>query len=81
MRFEEYDYKKIKRRANLFKLITDFQKSGFKCAKLEDLQYVSAAVGARALNAACKHYKIKHIKAVIKKGDIFLINELLHSDK
>ena len=80
MKFTNYDYKKLRRRSNLFKLITDFQKSCFKCAKLEEWEYVNADIGARSINNACKTYKILHVKAVVNDGEIFLVNELIRSD-
>ncbi len=77
MKFVEYDYKKLKKYNKLFNLITDFQKSELKCAKLENWNYACAEVGARAINGACKRYNVSHIKAIVSKGEIFLINDAI----
>lgn len=77
MIFKEFDYKKLKRRSNLYKLLEDFRNSGIKCAILENWNYVNAAVGARSINSACANYKHPYIKAVTKDGQIYLINDLI----
>lgn len=77
MKFRECELEQVKKRNSLFNLIEDFSNSGLKCAILEDWKYVSANVGARAINSAAVTYKRKHIKARIRNGNIYLINELI----
>ena len=78
MIFKEYNFKELKPiRTKMFKFLTDFQNSGLKCAKIEDWNYVSAESCQSSILAACKHYKILNIKAVIRKGEIFLVNTLI----
>lgn len=77
MKLVEYDYKKLRIYSNNTKILTDFQKSELKCAKLEDWSWANAGVGARALNGSCKNLKLYHIKAIVRCGEIYLVNEAI----
>lgn len=76
MKFTKYKFEEIKPsiRAKWFNLLMDFQNSGIKFAKLEDWKHQTAESCQSTIIASCKYYKITHIKAVIRRGEIFLVN-------
>lgn len=75
--FKEFEYEKTRPYGNLRKLIKDFRDSGFKCAILENWEYANALVGARSINTACKRYKTEYVRAIVRKEQIYLVNDLV----
>ena len=74
MRFTEYKGR-IRKKANVTKLIDDFHNSGMQVAKLEDWEYVTAISGAGTINRAAKREGIRTIKAITRNGEIFLVRQ------
>lgn len=69
---EPHERKKGFKRTKLLALIEEFRDSGLDLARLEDWNYTSAKVGANAVNAAAKHFKIGCVHAFTRNGNIYL---------
>lgn len=77
MFFVKYDYKKLRKNTNLTKLVLDFEASNEKCVKLEDWKYCSAESGANNIKRVAKRLERPYIRAIVRKGEIFLVNDLI----
>lgn len=82
MKFTECDFEKVKyrgfyKRTKLYDLLLSFANAHIKCAKVEDWQYKNAMTGARVINASIKHFKFAGIRAISRRGEIYLVNELV----
>lgn len=74
MKLVPYDAKKITGgKSDNYSLINEFIDSGWECAKIEDYSQKDANSCATALNSSIKRYKRFTIKAVVRKGDVYLI--------
>ena len=77
MYFTEADIKKVGnyKRTKIFALLEDFKNSGMKCAKLEGWSYASAKTGTNSISESIKRYNFDGIRAVAKRGEIYLVND------
>lgn len=64
-------YKKTK----WLEIIDEFVNSEMKCAKLEEWDNKSSNSAATALNNSIKRFNKKGIKAIERKGEVFLVKE------
>ena len=64
-------YKKTK----WLEIIDEFVNSEMKCAKLEEWDNKSSKSAATALNNSIKRFNKKGIKAIERKGEVFLVKE------
>lgn len=69
---EPHERKKGFKRTKLLALIEDFKNSDLDLARVEDWEYVSAKVGANAINAAIRNFKIGGVRAFTRKENIYL---------
>lgn len=79
MRLIPYDLQKIQKNAykksdNLL-LLEEFRDSGMKCAKVEGFTQKTAGYCATSLNASIKRYKMFNIRAMTRKGKVYLVRE------
>lgn len=82
IRFVECDYKEVEKptRSNLTNLLAAFENRHIKCAKIEDSTYCSPRCGANTINRRAKSLNLFHIKAVVRNGNIYLVNQILNKD-
>ena len=64
------------RKTKHYELLLEFAESDMECALVENWNGKSAAIKAANLNRSAKHFKMNHIRAVVRKGKIYLIKEL-----
>lgn len=79
MKLIPYDAEKIrpemyKKSKNLL-ILEEFQNSGLECARVEGFTQANAGYCASSLNLSIKHYKIYNIRAISRKGKVYLIKE------
>lgn len=77
MRFVAYDIKKLRRNGKPSKMLVEFSEAGIKCARVEDWKYASAETGARSINESAQKLHMPHIRASVRNGEIYLINDLV----
>lgn len=65
-----------KPKSNLQKLLKDFTESGMKCAKVTEFNHKSAKILVSALSWAITRYRLYHLKAVMRGGEVYLVNEV-----
>lgn len=75
--FEPYNKEKLNvtnwKRTDNQRLIEDFVASDLDCVKVIGWHHNNATNCARALNASAKRYHWYHVKAMTRKGEVFLI--------
>lgn len=74
MRFVACD-ETIFARSDNFRLLSEFVDSGLKCAKVEGSHHKSPHYCASSLNQSAKRYNFFSVKAVVRNGELYLINE------
>lgn len=57
------------------KILEDFANSGLECAKVEGFPQKNAGQSAASLNQSIKRYKMFTIRAISRKGEVFLIKQ------
>ena len=79
MKFKPYDRNAIGvyKMTDNMEFIRNFVNSGLACAKVEDYTQKNAYICANVLNGAAKRLLCPHVKAITKKGEVYLINELI----
>ena len=78
MNLVAYDKKKLDnpysyKRAKWLKMIDEFVESDMDCAKVKDFTHKSATSCTAALNTAIRRYHKDGIRAIERKGEVFLI--------
>lgn len=62
-------------RSDNFRLLSEFVDSGLKCAKIEGSTHSDPHCCASSLNLSAKRYNFFSVKAVVRKGEVYLVNE------
>lgn len=75
--FDEVNYRGFYKRTKLYDILLSFVNAHIKCARVEDWRYTDAMVGARVINTSIKRFKFAGIRAISRKGEIYLVNELV----
>lgn len=77
MRLIPYDVKKVNavgfKVSNNYKTLLEFAKSKMECAKVEDYTQANASGCAASLNASIKRFHLDGIRAISRKGNVYLI--------
>lgn len=73
---EELGRKRAKRADN-YKLLSDFADSDMKCARVDGWQHKSAHVCATSLRKTIESYNMFDITVFVRKGNVYLIKTLL----
>ena len=80
MRLIPYDLKKVKpgmyKKSENLLILEEFQDSGLECARLEGFTQAKARYCASSLNMSIKRYKISNVRAITRKGKVYLIKEI-----
>ena len=63
--------------SDVFDTLNEFSQSGIRCAKLDSYPHKSAYCCAGSFRTAIKRYKRTHIKVMVRKPDVYLINTLI----
>lgn len=81
MKFTQVDEREITEKgicvSDVFKTLNDFAECGYRCAKLDSYPHKTAVSCASAFRVAIKRYNRPHIKVMIRKNDVYLINTLI----
>ena len=85
MRFEAYDInlveaKGYKRSPNV-RLLNEFVNSGLVCATVEDFEQRDANVCATSLRKTALRERLYSVKVIVRKGKVYLINEIIANKK
>lgn len=56
-------------------ILEEFQNSEYDCVKVKAWNHNSAYACTTSLNMSIKRYKIMNIRAITRKGEVFLIKE------
>lgn len=62
-----------KRKAHIFDILMEFEKSGFECAEIVEWEHATSCSIAASLYLAIERYQFKNIKPVQRSGRIFLV--------
>ena len=79
MKLVPYNKKDIEvgyRKTKHYELLLEFAESDMECALVENWNGKSATIKAANLNRSAKRFKMNHIRAIVRKGKIYLIKEL-----
>jgi hypothetical protein len=81
MKFTQVTETEIKEKglvaSDAFDTLNAFSQSGMRCVKLNSYPHKTANICASAFRAAIKRYKRHHIKVMVRKNDVYLINTLI----
>lgn len=82
MRIVPYDFKKLNdtkyfKKTELQKILEEFLESGADCVKIEEWTQKNASGCASSFNNAAKRYKMSGVKAISRKGEVFLVKASL----
>lgn len=66
----------IRRRCNLFAMLTEFAESEHKCVEIEDHKYKTATIGQTSIMSAIKRYRFNNIKVVVNGNRIYLVKQM-----
>lgn len=77
MRLKQWERAKLGRcgKTDNRSVLEEFIESGFECAKVEGWKHKNASVCVSSLTGSIHTYKMCGIKAVTKRGDVYLIKE------
>ena len=56
-------------------ILVEFSESGMKCAKVEGWTCKDCYIAVGSLNSSIKRYKMTGIRAIARKGKVYLVNE------
>lgn len=77
MKLVPYDVRKLDvggyKVSDNYKTLLEFVEGNLECAKVEDYTQTSAACCAASLNASIKRYHLDGIRAISRKGNVYLI--------
>jgi hypothetical protein len=76
MRLIPYDVHKLKggyKRTRNYEVLKEFADSDLDCAKLVEFTQASAHICANSLNKSALRFKMYNIKAITRKGEVYLI--------
>jgi hypothetical protein len=81
MKFVEYDIEQVAlhryKKTDNMKLLDEFSESGLACAKVEEYTQRDAHICAASLRKTALHAHMSHIKVIVRKGEVYMINELI----
>jgi hypothetical protein len=80
MKLIAYDKTKLEningfKKSDILMVIEEFTASGMDCVKVEGYTHKSATSCMSSLSNAIKRYKIGGVRALVRKGEVFLIKE------
>lgn len=64
------------RKTKHYELLLEFAESDMDCALVENWVGKNASIKAANLNRSAQHFKMLHIRAIVRRGNIYLIKEL-----
>lgn len=73
---EEFGKKRAKKADN-YKLLTEFADSDMKCARVDGWKHKSAHICATSLRKTIENYNMFDIAVFVRKGEVYLIKTLL----
>lgn len=56
-------------------MLEEFKDSDLDCVKVVDWTQAQAASCSNSLNASIKRYRMNNIKAIVRKGEVYLIKK------
>lgn len=65
-------------RTDVFETLNAFQESGLKCAQVTEYTHKNAASCACALRQGIKRFNRYHIKVMVRKDRVYLVNTLMN---
>ena len=82
MKLVPYDEKKLfckpkQKYSDIRTLVINFQSSGFSCVEVKEFTQKTAGNCCTSINKACKRMHVEHIRAITRKGRVFMYNEIL----
>ena len=69
--------KSYSERTDVFETLNAFQESGLKCVKITEYTHKNANSCATALRVGIKRFNRYHIKVMVRKDNVYLVNTLL----
>lgn len=69
--------KKRAKKADNYKILTEFADSDMKCARVEGWQHKTAHICAASLRNTIENYNMFDIAVFVRKGEVYLIKTLL----
>lgn len=80
MKLIPYDKAKIEgimyyKKTDNLKILEEFASSGLDCAKVDEFSNKSAFSCSNSLNHSIKRYKFAGIRAISRRGNVYLIKE------
>lgn len=61
-------------RSDNFRLLDEFMQSGLKCARVEGSTHKKPCSCTSSLNESAKRFNFFSVKAVVRNGEVYLIN-------
>lgn len=58
-------------------ILTKFAESGLECMKVEEYTHSSAYKCASSLNTSAPRFSMPHLRAIVRDGNVYLINTLM----